>query len=129
MPGCAASRRYERSGRSVWSRWRRADPSGRRRREADLTLLRADEISLAFGSRTVFRDLTLVVEEGERVGLIGVNGSGKSSLMRILAGATPPDHGELQLQRGAKVTWLQQEPTFVPGATVASELTAGGAPA
>ncbi len=94
-----------------------------------MTLLRAAEISLAFGSRTVFNDLTLVVEEGERVGLIGVNGSGKSSLMRILAGATPPDHGELQLQRGAKVTWLQQEPTFVPGATVASELTAGGAPA
>src|SRR5438067_3325736 len=94
-----------------------------------MTLLRAADLSLAFGSRTVFRDLTLVVEEGERVGLIGVNGSGKSSLMKILAGAMPPDGGELQLRRGAKVTYLPQEPSFAPGATVESELIAGGAPA
>jgi ATP-binding cassette subfamily F protein uup len=94
-----------------------------------MTLLRAAGISLAFGSRTVFHDLEFVVEEGERVGLIGVNGSGKSSLMKILAGAMPPDHGELQLRRGAKVTWLEQEPTFGAAATVSSELTVGGAPA
>jgi ABC-type molybdenum transport system ATPase subunit/photorepair protein PhrA len=94
-----------------------------------MTLLRAAGISLAFGSRTVFHDLEFVVEEGERVGLIGVNGSGKSSLMKILAGSMPPDHGELQLRRGAKVTWLEQEPTFGAAASVSSELTAGGAPA
>src|SRR3954451_13924226 len=94
-----------------------------------VTLLRAASLSLAFGSRTVFRDLTLVIEEGERVGLIGVNGSGKSSLMKMLAGAMPPDSGELQLKRGARVTYLPQEPSFAPGATVESELIAGGAPA
>src|SRR5881398_904190 len=94
-----------------------------------MTLLRAASLSLSFGSRTVFRDLTLVIEEGERVGLIGVNGSGKSSLMKMLAGAMPPDSGELQMKRGAKVTYLPQEPTFAAGATVESELTAGGAPA
>ena len=87
-----------------------------------MTLLRAAGISLSFGSRTVFRDLELVVEEGERVGLIGVNGSGKSSLLKILAGATRPDKGELQLKRGASVTYLPQEPEFAPGATVAGEL-------
>jgi ABC transport system ATP-binding/permease protein len=89
-----------------------------------VTLLRAASISLAFGSRTVFRDLELVVEEGERVGLIGVNGSGKSSLMKILAGAMAAESGELQLRRGAAVTYLPQEPTFAPGATVESELSA-----
>src|SRR5437763_4933786 len=89
-----------------------------------MTLLRAASLSLSFGSRTVFRDLELVVEEGERVGLIGVNGSGKSSLMKILAGAMGPDRGELQLQRGAQVTYLPQEPTFAPAATVESELSA-----
>ena len=94
-----------------------------------MTLLRAASISLAFGSRTVFDGLELVIEEGERVGLIGVNGSGKSSLMKILAGAMPPDDGELQLQRGAKVTYLPQEPVFAARATVMSELLAGGAPA
>src|SRR5438270_1302300 len=92
-----------------------------------MTLLRAASLSLSFGSRTVFRDLELVVEEGERVGLIGVNGSGKSTLMKILAGVQQPDAGELQLQRGARVTYLPQEPSFAAGATVEHELTAGGA--
>ncbi len=92
-----------------------------------MTLLRAASISLAFGSRTVFQELELVIEEGERVGLIGVNGSGKSSLMKILAGAMPPDAGELQLRRGAKVTYLPQEPSFASAATVSGELLAGGA--
>ena len=87
-----------------------------------MTLLRAADISLAFGSRTIFDHLELVVEEGERVGLIGVNGSGKSTLMKILAGAMKPDKGELQLKRGASVTYLPQEPVFEPGATVESEL-------
>ena len=94
-----------------------------------MTLLRAADISLAFGSRTVFHDLELVVEEGERVGLIGVNGSGKSSLMKILTGAMPPDSGELQLKRGATITYLPQEPVFDADATVESELIKGGAPA
>src|SRR5438067_3808497 len=89
-----------------------------------MTLLRAASLSLSFGSRTVFRDLEIVDEEGERVGLIGVNGSGKSSLMKILAGAMHPDSGELQLRRGASVTYLPQEPQFAPGATVESELSA-----
>src|SRR3954471_1672898 len=92
-----------------------------------MTLLRAAGISLAFGSRPIFHDLELVIEESERVGLIGVNGSGKSTLMRILAGAQPPDAGELQAKRGARITVLPQEPAFEPGATVESEMLAGGA--
>jgi ABC transport system ATP-binding/permease protein len=93
-----------------------------------MTLLRAANVSLSFGSRTVFQNLTLTIEEGERVGLVGVNGSGKSSLMKILAGAAPADEGELQLRRGARVTYLPQEPEFPPGATVASELSVAQAP-
>ena len=93
-----------------------------------MTLLRAADISLSFGSRTLFHDLTLVVEEDERVGLVGVNGSGKSTLMRILAGELKPDGGELQLRRGARVIFLTQEPEFPPGATVAGELSIAQAP-
>ena len=88
-----------------------------------VTLLRAANLSLAFGLRTLFSGLELVVEEGERVGLIGVNGSGKSTLMKILAGAMQSDGGEVQRKRGASVTYLAQEPEFPADATVASELT------
>ena len=87
-----------------------------------MTLLRAAGLALSFGSRTVFHDLEVVIEEGERLGLVGVNGAGKSTLMKILAGAQKADSGELQLKRGASVTYLPQEPEFAPGATVASEL-------
>ena len=93
-----------------------------------MTLLRAANLQLSFGSRTVFQDLTLTIEEGERVGLVGVNGSGKSSLMKILAGAQPPDSGELQLRRGSRITYLPQEAEFPPGATVESELGVAQAP-
>ncbi|HZI08834.1 MAG TPA: ABC-F family ATP-binding cassette domain-containing protein [Myxococcus sp.] len=93
-----------------------------------MTLLRAANVQLSFGSRTVFQGLTFTIEEGERVGLVGVNGSGKSSLMKILAGAARADTGELQLRRGALVTYLPQEPEFPEGATVASELSVSQAP-
>jgi ABC transport system ATP-binding/permease protein len=86
------------------------------------TLLNAVDLKLTFGSRTVFEGVTLTLEEGERVGLVGVNGSGKSSLMRMLARVQQPDSGELQLRRGTKVTYLPQEPEFPDGATVESEL-------
>ncbi|HWV39208.1 MAG TPA: ABC-F family ATP-binding cassette domain-containing protein [Vulgatibacter sp.] len=88
-----------------------------------MTLLRAHSIGLSFGSRTLFDGLEFTIEEGERVGLVGVNGSGKSTLMKILAGVLPPDRGLLQVQRGAQVVYLPQEPTFPDGATVASELS------
>ncbi|MFN0064269.1 MAG: ABC-F family ATP-binding cassette domain-containing protein [Myxococcaceae bacterium] len=87
-----------------------------------MTLLRAFDISLAFGSRTLFAGVELVIEAGERVGLVGVNGSGKSTLMKVLAGEVKPDSGVLQLQRGARVTFLPQEPEFPAEATVQSEL-------
>jgi ABC transport system ATP-binding/permease protein len=93
-----------------------------------VTLLHAAGLRLTFGSRVVFDDLTFTIDEGERVGLVGVNGSGKSSLMKILAGAAEPDRGEVQLRRGAQVTYLPQEPTFPDGATVASELEVARAP-
>jgi ATP-binding cassette subfamily F protein uup len=93
-----------------------------------VTLLHAAGLGLSFGSRTVFDALTFTIEEGERVGLVGVNGSGKSSLMKMLARAAEPDRGELQLRRGATVTYLPQEPVFPEGATVASELEVASAP-
>jgi ATP-binding cassette subfamily F protein uup len=93
-----------------------------------VTLLHAAGLRLAWGSRTIFDGLTLTLDEGERVGLVGVNGSGKSSLMRILARASEPDRGEIQMRRGASVTYLPQEPAFAEGATVASELEVARAP-
>ncbi len=93
-----------------------------------MTLLRAFDLTLSFGSRTLFSNLELVIEEGERVGLVGVNGCGKSTLMKVLTGAVKPDTGTMQVQRGMRVSHLAQEPEFSVGATASSELTVAQQP-
>jgi len=73
-----------------------------------VTLLRAADVSLAFGSRTVFHGLELVIEEGERVGLVGVNGSGKTTLLRVLLGQVVPDRGSVRLGSTVRPALLTQ---------------------
>jgi ATP-binding cassette subfamily F protein uup len=71
--------------------------------------------------------LTFAVESGERIGLIGPNGAGKSTLLRILAGQVGPDQGTLSLQRGLKVGFLAQVPSFAPESTLISTILEGTA--
>jgi ATP-binding cassette subfamily F protein uup len=86
-------------------------------------LIAAKDISKTFGARPLFEDLNFVVESGERVGLIGPNGAGKSTLLRILAGEIGVDDGELSLQRGLRVGFLEQTPKLDDDATVEDLVT------
>ena len=74
-----------------------------------MPLLTLDRVSLAFGHLPLFEDASLRVEPGERICLIGRNGSGKSSLLRIVSGETRPDGGTLWRQPGLRVARLDQE--------------------
>lgn len=85
-------------------------------------LVSAINLKKSFGSKTLFRDLSFSIESGERIGLIGPNGVGKTTLLRILAGQVSPDDGELAFQRGLRVGYLEQVPQFVPEATIESSL-------
>ena len=80
-----------------------------------LTLLDAQ---LAYGHVALLDHADFSLEAQERVGLIGRNGTGKSSLLRILAGQERPDDGTLQVQAGVRVAYVPQEPTLDPEATV-----------
>ena len=93
-----------------------------------MTLLHAEDLALAFESRQIFKNVTFTLEEGERVGLVGVNGSGKSSLMKMLAGGWTPDKGIIQRRKGCSLMYLPQEPTFPEDATISSELMVASAP-
>ena len=89
---------------------------------AILTLLNAH---LAFGHVALLDGAEFSLETQERVGLIGRNGAGKSSLLRILGGLEHADDGQLQVQTGATITYLAQEPDLDPDATVFAVVSAG----
>lgn len=80
---------------------------------------------LAFGHVPLLDHADFALESGERVGLIGRNGAGKSSLLRILAGAEHPDDGEIQRQQGLHTAFVAQEPVLDPGQTVFDAVQAG----
>jgi ATP-binding cassette subfamily F protein uup len=73
------------------------------------SLLSANELSLSYGKQTLLTGVTLAVAPGEKVGLVGRNGCGKTSLLKILAGTDRADSGELSLRRGLRVGYLPQE--------------------
>jgi ATP-binding cassette subfamily F protein uup len=81
-------------------------------------LLNAQNITKAFGTRPLFRELSFTIDEGSRIGLIGPNGAGKSTLLKILAGEETPDSGELSVRKRTRVSYVSQISDFVAGQTV-----------
>ncbi len=76
---------------------------------AAMTSLVLEKGALAFGGRELFSDLTLAVDQGDRVGLIGANGSGKSTLMRVLAGVQRLDEGFVRSAKSSRIGYLSQD--------------------
>lgn len=85
-------------------------------------LISANQISKAFGVKTLFEGLTFAIHENERIGLIGPNGVGKSTLLKILNGVESIDEGELSMKRGLRTGFLEQVPHFKKNATILSTL-------
>ncbi|PPE71163.1 ATP-binding cassette domain-containing protein [Caldimonas thermodepolymerans] len=83
-----------------------------------MSLITLSNAHLAYGHVALLDGAAFSLEAGERVGLIGRNGTGKSSLLKILAGLERPDDGSLQLQQGLRIAYVPQEPQFAPGVTV-----------
>ncbi len=87
-------------------------------------LLSASDLSKSHGLRELFRGVSISVADGDRVGFIGPNGTGKSTMLRILAGAEEPDEGLVRTQRGAVIVYVPQRDEFAEGATPRSVATA-----
>ena len=90
-----------------------------------MPLLTFDRLELAYGHWPLLDGASLVIEAGERIGLIGRNGTGKSSLLKIIAGINPPDAGDLWRKPALKMAYVPQEPQFQPGHTVFDAVAEG----
>ena len=90
-----------------------------------MPLIILDKLELAYGHWPLLDQASLVIDKGERIGLIGRNGAGKSSLLRIVAGLDKPDAGEVWRQPGLRIGHVPQEPAFAPGHTVFEAVAEG----
>src|SRR5450432_3094642 len=90
-------------------------------------LLSCRNLSKRYGPRPLFENLSLGLFENERTGLIGPNGTGKSTLLKILAKLETPDSGELSIRRGIRIRYVAQEDVFaeVREALTVSEVLSG----
>ncbi len=83
-----------------------------------MNYLSIENLSKSYGDRLLFADIAFGVDEGEKIGIVARNGTGKSTLLRILAGEESPDDGRVVYRRDLRVGYLPQEPVFAPGITV-----------
>jgi ATP-binding cassette subfamily F protein uup len=90
-----------------------------------MPLLTFDRLELAYGHWPLLDGASLVIEAGERIGLIGRNGTGKSSLLKIIAGLNSPDAGDVWRKPALKLAYVPQEPQFEPGHTVFEAVAEG----
>jgi ATP-binding cassette subfamily F protein uup len=88
-------------------------------------ILTANDLALSYGYQRLLESVTLTVAPGEKVGLVGRNGSGKTSLLRILAGHQEADAGEIARRRGLRIGYLPQEFELDPKLTVRENIEAG----
>ena len=82
------------------------------------TILDVQGLSKRFGARVLFSDLSFSIAEGQKVGLIARNGTGKSTLLSLLTGHEQPDSGQIVYRNGVRVGYLEQQPSYNPDDTV-----------
>ncbi len=85
-----------------------------------MNILNIEHISKIYGEKVIFDDVSYGIQEGEKVGVIGINGMGKTTLLRMIAGQEEPDQGQIIKQNGIRLAYLPQNPQFPKDATVLS---------
>lgn len=93
-----------------------------------MKMITIENVTKTYGEKQLFQHITFTIAEKERVGLIGVNGTGKSSLLKIVAGLDGPDSGEIIMQKDYKIAFSAQNPSLDESLTVIDQVFMGDAP-
>ncbi|MDF2632737.1 MAG: hypothetical protein K0Q85_1333, partial [Caproiciproducens sp.] len=80
-----------------------------------MLLLTAEKIRKSYSEKILLNDVVLGINDGDKIGLIGINGTGKSTLLKIVAGLETPDSGTITKAGGVRVGYLPQNPVFEDG--------------
>lgn len=91
-------------------------------------LLSVENITKSYGEKVLFENVTFGVEDGDKVGIIGVNGTGKSTFLKVIAGLEPADSGKVSIGNRVTVRMLAQDPIFVPNETTLEHVLGGDSP-
>ncbi len=92
-----------------------------------MNILNIEHVSKVFGEKVIFDDVSCGIDDNDKIGIIGINGTGKTTLLKMLAGMEEPDKGRITRQNNLKIAWLPQNPEFPKDATVLSYVTGDGA--
>ena len=85
-----------------------------------MNIINIEHIHKIFGDKVIFDDVSCGIQEGDKIGIIGINGTGKSTLLKIIAGVEEPDEGQVVRQNGLRIAYMPQSPEFPKDATVSS---------
>ena len=93
-----------------------------------MNILTAENLTKSYGEKVLFEDISFGIDEGEKIGIIGVNGTGKSTLLKILAGLEAPEQGKVTMGNSVRLEYLPQNPEFEDEATVLQQVFKGNSP-
>jgi ATP-binding cassette subfamily F protein uup len=93
-----------------------------------MNLMSIENLTKNYGERTLFEKVTLGVDEGDKIGLIGVNGTGKSTFLKVVAGIEPADEGKISFGNSVRVGYLPQSPELDDDSTVLAQVFNGSSP-
>lgn len=93
-----------------------------------MNIMTVEHLSKSYGEKVLFSDASFGMDDRDKIGLIGVNGTGKSTFLRIIAGLDTPDGGQIAIGNNVRVQYLAQNPPYDPMNTVLQQVFAGDDP-
>jgi len=93
-----------------------------------MNILTINELSKSYNQKVLFKDVSLAINDGDKIGLLGSNGSGKSTLLKIINGLIEPDSGSVNIVKNKKIAYLSQNPSYNEALTVLDQIFQGKTP-